>query len=125
MSLIKKPYYYHAHVVSVYDGDTLRANVDLGLEVYNNDQIFRLAGIDTPELRTDDEEEKERAYQARDWVRDKILDKDIVIQTFKDVKGSWRRYLANIYEVTEEGRFDPENSINDQLLELGLADKEV
>lgn len=43
-------YEYKAQVVSVYDGDTLTVDIDLGFEVWLRKQKIRLAGIDTPEI---------------------------------------------------------------------------
>ena len=52
-----KPYYYKAEVLSVYDGDTCTCLVDLGFKTFVRVKI-RLIGIDTPEIRTKDLEEK-------------------------------------------------------------------
>ena len=43
-------YEYKAQVVSVYDGETLTVDIDLGFEVWLRKQKIRLAGIDTPEI---------------------------------------------------------------------------
>lgn len=44
-------YTYRALVKSIYDGDTLRADIDLGFGVILADQSLRLLGIDTPEIK--------------------------------------------------------------------------
>lgn len=44
-------YHYAAQVVSVYDGDTITVDIDLGLEVWLKGQKIRLLNIDTPEVR--------------------------------------------------------------------------
>ena len=65
-----------AKITSVYDGDTLKACFPFG------DKMFiwncRLAGVDTPELRTRNTEEKKFGYQVRDELR-KLIDKKVVI----------------------------------------------
>jgi micrococcal nuclease len=44
-------YHYKAKVESIYDGDTVRVNIDLGLKTWNMDEPIRLLGITAPELR--------------------------------------------------------------------------
>lgn len=85
-------YQYKAKIISVYDGDTVTAMVDLGF--YHFQQMkFRLYGIDTPELRG---EEREEGLKVRDIVREMILDKDVIINSYKDKQEKYGRYLANI-----------------------------
>lgn len=62
-----------AKVVSVYDGDTVKAIFPLNGVMYKWN--CRLSGIDTPEIRTRNEKEKEYGYFVRDKLREKILDK--------------------------------------------------
>lgn len=117
--MIVKPYYYKAKIVSVYDGDTFRADIDLGLDQWTMYRIFRLYGVDAPEMRGD---EYEFGVKSRDWLREQILDKWVMLQTFKDQKGSYRRFIADIYLLDEDGRFDPNDPISQQMLDLGLAE---
>tara|TARA_R100000935_G_scaffold58186_2_gene94250 strand:+ start:1128 stop:1454 length:327 start_codon:yes stop_codon:yes gene_type:complete len=85
-------YQYKAKIISVYDGDIVTAMVDLGF--YHFQQMkFRLYGIDTPELRG---EEREEGLKVRDIVREMILDKDVIINSYKDKQEKYGRYLANI-----------------------------
>lgn len=103
-------YIYKAHVVDVYDGDTITVDIDLGLNTWIKGVKLRLARIDTPELRGT---EREEGLRVRDYVRDMILDKDVIIQTFKDATGKYGRYIV---EVTIN-----ETNLNDHLLENGMA----
>tara|TARA_R110000772_G_C13275824_1_gene436652 strand:- start:844 stop:1188 length:345 start_codon:yes stop_codon:yes gene_type:complete len=108
-------YNYNAKVISVYDGDTIRANIDLGFGIHthgNNGkgEALRLWGINTPEVRG---EERPQGLISRDRLRELILDKNIVVTTIKDSKGKYGRYLAIIY-------LDGVN-INEQLVAEGLA----
>lgn len=105
-------YYYRAYVESVYDGDTITCSIDCGFNFLMKKQKIRLLGIDTPEIRG---EERERAIYVRDKLREKILNKNIIIKTEKDKKGKYGRYLATIY-------YNNEN-INDWLIENGYAKK--
>ena len=86
-----KPYYYIAEVVSVYDGDTCTCVVDLGFKTSVRIKV-RLVGIDTPEVRTRDLEEKEKGIETRDWLREKILGKKVLLHTVK--RGKFGRWLG-------------------------------
>ena len=91
-------YEYKAKFISAYDGDTIRLDIDLGFGIWMHNQPIRLFGIDTPELRVSNTKEKERAILARDKIRE-ILEtaETIIIQTYKDRKGKYGRWLAIIY----------------------------
>ena len=90
-------YQYKAHITSVYDGDgAFDAVVDLGMGIEYKRKI-RLFGVDTPEMRG---EQKVAGKIVRDFVRNLILDKDVIIQTHYDKSGKYGRLLANI-EVAE------------------------
>lgn len=110
-SAITSPrYIYAARVVSVYDGDTITVDISLGLGIYKKDETIRLKGIDTPEVRGS---EKEAGIKARDYLRERILNKEVIIKTYKDSKGKYGRYLAEIF-------IDGEN-INKELVDKGYA----
>ena len=70
-------YEYCAKVVSVYDGDTITVDIDLGFGIVLKKQKLRLLGINTPEVRG---EEKILGKKVRDLVREKILDKVVTIK---------------------------------------------
>lgn len=103
---------YEAKVISVYDADTATLMIDLGCKVTIKEKV-RFYGIDTPEIRTRNKREKALGLEARDFVRDLILDKTVIIKTFKDKKGKFGRYLANIYV--------DDISLNDLLVQKGYA----
>ncbi len=103
-------YKYSAFVESVYDGDTITISIDCGFGIVLKKQKIRLYGINTPEVRG---EERELGLISRDKLREKILNKDIVIETIKDKKGKYGRYLGIIY-------YEGEN-INDWLVKNKLA----
>jgi micrococcal nuclease len=86
-------YVYRAKIVSVYDGDTMTAIVDLGFKA-TLEMKLRLLYIDTPELRGDELEEGRR---VRDLVREMVLGKDVIIRTEKDRSGKYGRYLAEVF----------------------------
>lgn len=69
---------FNARIISVYDGDTIKA-IFKYRGVYNT-WSCRIIGIDTPELRTKNPEEKELGYKARDFLRGLILNKVVKIK---------------------------------------------
>ena len=111
-------YTYDAEVVSVYDGDTATATVDLGFKVSAIKVKLRFYGIDTAEIRGGTEITKTAAREARDYVKEKILGKKIRMKSLG--KGKYGRYLAIIWPVDDDGNV-AEESLNDELIRLGLA----
>ena len=87
-------YSYKAYVTKVYDGDTITCTIDLGFGVLLKDRKIRLANIDAPELRGIS---NHKGILSRDFLRDKILGKEIVIKTEKDKTGKYGRYIGEIY----------------------------
>jgi micrococcal nuclease len=104
-------YQYRARIIDVYDGDTATAIADLGFHVSKIIKM-RFYGIDTPEIRG---KEREAGLISRDRVIELILDKEVIIKTYKDKKDKYGRWLAEIYLPGET------KSINTLLLEEGLA----
>ena len=109
LKAIGKMYEYNATVLQVYDGDTITIEVDLGFKISQTIKV-RLAGIDTPEVKGS---ERERGLMVRDWLRDKILGKEVCIKTYKDKTGKYGRYIAEV--------FYGGDCINALLLSIGYA----
>jgi len=86
-------YRYRAHVLKIYDGDTITVRVDLGFHTHTI-QRLRLARIDAWEVRG---EERPAGLIARDWLRTQILGRDVEVQTNKDATGKWGRYIAEVF----------------------------
>lgn len=109
-------YYYRAKVVSVYDGDTCRVDIDLGFGIWKKEEVLRLHRINAPEIRG---ETRVEGLQSRDFLREMILDKEIMVQSVKDRTGKYGRYLAEIWLYhSSTGQWQ---NINDLLVEKGLA----
>ena len=104
-------YEYRAYVRKIYDGDTITVDIDLGFGVVLHNQKIRLLRINTPELRG---EQREKGLVSRDALRNKISNKWIRVKTKKDKKGSWGRWLGEIWLKDE--------CINDWLVSEGLAE---
>lgn len=84
-------YTYKAHVVSVYDGDTITVDVDLGFDVHLKGLKVRMYGINAPEMRGIT---KPQGTISRDALRNRILDKDVIIKTIQDQQEKYGRWLA-------------------------------
>jgi micrococcal nuclease len=87
-------YKFKALVTKVVDGDTFDAIVDLGFHV-STKQRFRLMAVDTPEIFTPScKEELEHGKQAKLFVENLILNKEIIIESHKI--GAYNRWEANV-----------------------------
>ena len=79
-------------VVKVVDGDTIDVVIDLGFDLFKKERV-RLAGIDTPESRTRDLEEKKLGLEAKKYLEIHLQGaNEIIIQTEKD--GKYGRMLG-------------------------------
>jgi len=90
-------YEYSCTVERVVDGDTVDVVLDLGFNILHKCRV-RLFGIDTPESRTRNLDEKARGKMAGAFLKNKIdAGEKIVIQTkLKDSRGKFGRVLGNI-----------------------------
>lgn len=111
-------YKYRATLDRVVDGDTVDVIIDLGFDVHLKARI-RLYGINTPEIRTRDLEEKERGLAAKFRVEELLKDRNLILQSREYNKGKYGRILADIIVVDPEGQVN----INNLLLEEGHAVK--
>ena len=118
LNLISKDaelYHYNALVRSVYDGDTCRVDIDLGLGIWIRNEKLRLVRINAPELTGDT---KAVGIASRDALREMIDGKEVIIETIKDQRGKYGRYLAEIWLPENDGFVN----INDQLVAQGFAE---
>ena len=60
-------------IVKVLDGDTIDVLIDLGFDLFKKERV-RIAGVDTPEKRTRDLEEKALGIDATNWLKKKLED---------------------------------------------------
>ena len=104
----------------VVDGDTIDVTIDLGFDLYKKERV-RVAGVDTPEKRTRDLEEKALGYDATNWLKDKLDgaisgDDDLIIRTELDGGvGKYGRLLGWLYIGDEEV------SLNELMIKEGYA----
>ena len=86
-------YKYNATIVRVVDGDTVDVDIDLGFNMWLRNQRIRLAGIDTPESRTKDKEEKFYGIAAKNFLKT-LLHEGEVYELETTEKGKFGRYLG-------------------------------
>ena len=119
-------YEYKIHEVDrVVDGDTIDVTIDLGFDILFKTRV-RLYGINAPESRTRDLEEKERGLAAKQRLSE-LLDeaeweeKPLILQTKE--KGKFGRYLGIIYikDDKPDHPYDVDINVNQLLVEEGHA----
>ena len=104
----------------VLDGDTIDVTIDLGFDLFKKERV-RVAGVDTPEKRTRDLEEKALGIDATNWLKEKLEgalagDDDLVIRTeLVGGVGKYGRLLGWLY------LGDGSLSLNEQMIEEGYA----
>ena len=104
----------------VVDGDTIDVTIDLGFDLMKKERV-RIAGVDTPEKRTRDLEEKALGIDATNWMKEKLEgaikgDDELVIRTeLKGGVGKYGRLLGWLYVG------DGVVSLNEQMIIEGYA----
>ena len=104
----------------VVDGDTIDVTIDLGFELYKKERV-RVAGVDTPEKRTRDLEEKALGIDATNYLKKKLEDTiagddELTIRTeLKGGMGKYGRLLGWLYIG------DDDVSLNEKMIEEGYA----
>jgi len=82
-------------VISVYDSDTFRVNIDSLPPIVGKNIPIRVNGIDTPEIRGKCKYEKNLALEARDFVGVKLANaKEIKLTNLQ--RGKYFRVVANV-----------------------------
>ena len=121
-------YKYKARILRVVDGDTVKADVDLGLGVFKRTTL-RLHHIDAPEVRGADKKKGKAAtahlvkllMRYATNVESGTLKGNtsvIYIETYKDRTGKYGRYLAELWGVDSDGSMV---NINEQMISDGHA----
>ena len=105
-------YVYNAKCTRVVDGDTIDAQIDLGFDVHKKIRI-RMVGINTPESRTRDLEEKKRGLAAKYRVQELLENQENKFILHSQGVGKYGRCLGVI--------FLGESKLQDILLEEGHA----
>ena len=92
-------YEYRAHIIKVVDGDTVDVDIDLGFGIVLSNERVRINGIDTPESRTRDKQEKKFGLAAKARLKS-LLGKTCTLKTQinkngEDMKGKFGRILGD------------------------------
>ena len=104
----------------VVDGDTIDVTIDLGFDLYKKERV-RVAGVDTPEKRTRNLEEKALGVDATGWLKAKLEetikgDEELTVRTeLKGGVGKYGRLLGWLYVG------DDTVSLNEQMITEGYA----
>ena len=107
-------YEYSAKCIRVVDGDTLDCDIDLGFDITIRERV-RFHGINAPESRTRDLEEKKRGLAAKARVIEVMKENEtFVLRTKYDRLGKYGRVIGDI--ILENG-----DCLNDGLVEAGHA----
>ena len=94
-------YEYRCKVVKVIDGDTVDVDIDLGFGVWLHKERVRMFGIDTPESRTRDLEEKKYGLAAKAYVEKFLDDEWLMLKTETyDAEGKFGSILGSLYRTT-------------------------
>lgn len=128
-------YQYSAIIQKVVDGDTVSIDIDLGLSVWLHDEKVRLYGVNTPEVYgvKKGSPEWDKGNLASEFVKANLKEMDtIIIETIKDRKEKYGRYLGIIYFRIDPSVIEGLTNIrhigdfyclNDILIGKGLADE--
>ena len=104
----------------VLDGDTIDVTIDLGFDLYKKERV-RVAGVDTPEKRTKNLEEKALGIDATNWLKKELQDvldgdDELIVRTeLHGGVGKYGRLLGWLYVGDEE------LSLNEQMITQGYA----
>lgn len=89
-------YEYRCKILRIVDGDTVDVDIDLGFDIWMHRERIRILGIDTPESRTRDLEEKAFGLAAKQYVKDLMpIGSQQIIKTQKDKTGKFGRVLGD------------------------------
>ena len=104
----------------VVDGDTIDVTIDLGFDLFKKERV-RVAGVDTPEKRTKNLEEKELGIDATNWLKKELEDvlagdDELIVRTeLHGGVGKYGRLLGWLYVGDEPV------SLNEQMITQGYA----
>lgn len=113
-------FWYGAKVLKVVDGDTVDLSIDLGFKIHHEIRV-RLFGVNTPESRTKDLQEKALGLKAKQFTQDWLTNhKWVFVNTIPDKNDKYGRILAKIY--SSENINDPTTAcLNTDIIQSGYA----
>jgi len=100
-------------ITKIVDGDTIDLDIDLGFSLTISHRV-RLKGVNSPESRTTDLEEKKKGLAAKEWLTEQLSKEgEWIIETYKEDK--YGRILGTLYMIGEPV------TINERMLNEGIA----
>ena len=111
-------YEYKVKIIKVVDGDTVDVDIDLGFGVWLHKERVRLYGIDTPESRTRDKEEKKYGLAAKEYLKEKLKTGQPLLRSFGN--GKFGRILGELWIIEESSDvpgMEVKTNINQMMIE--------
>lgn len=94
-------YMYKCKILRIVDGDTVDVDIDLGFGMWMHRERVRMMGIDTPESRTRDLEEKAFGLASKERLKELLpigsiqILKTEIDKSGEDAKGKFGRILGD------------------------------
>ena len=111
-------YEYKIANIRVVDGDTVDCDIDLGFDQWMHKQRIRLTGIDAPEIRTKNLEEKKLGLDAKQWLNE-MLDTEVRLRCDEyNARGKFGRILGSLMIEISDGEW---LNVNQAMIEEGHA----
>lgn len=114
-------YEYKCIIRRVVDGDTVDVDIDLGFDSWIHHQRVRLVGIDAPETRTRDLEEKAAGFASKEFVENLLPVGDIVKMISKEYnRGKYGRIIADF--IVYDRSTDSWRKLTELMLKMDMAE---
>jgi len=116
-------YQYNVKILRVIDGDTVDVDIDLGFGVWLHKERVRMMGIDTPESRTRDLEEKKFGLLSKEYVKSflRVGENAKMVCKSYDAKGKFGRILGDFS--VYDAKTDSERNLTDMMISDGYGVK--
>ena len=113
---------YKCKILRIVDGDTVDVDIDLGFGIWRHKERVRLLGIDTPESRTRDLEEKKFGLLSKQYVKDHYpIGSIAMLRTHKDKTGKFGRILGDFIVADGYGGYENGALVTEIMIAEGHA----
>jgi len=113
-------YQYKAHVVKVYDADTMIVNIDTGFNITVQAKRIRLRKVDAPKGDSSNDDEKERAQKIRSMVIERLRASNNVVY-LETHKSGYDKFVADVWLSKDDLALGWAASLNQMCLDSGLV----
>ena len=114
-TLLNADNFEQVKVISVYDGDTFKVNLPCTQDIFCKDISVRVNGIDTPEMKTKNTCEKQKAKEAQNLTKDILSKGPVILKNCQ--RDKYFRLLCDVSVIGANQGYD----LSEELLEAGLA----